>query len=315
MSIPRPPHFACRARLPHRAARLCWHGFTLIELLVVVSIIALLIALMLPSLRQARQIAHRAVCGSNLRQWGVILNTYAGDHRGWLPGNDSTYGTAPGDGSLIWPGSFTTGVSYGGEPTSNARAVLVKSYRPTAGMAGCPNDAARGFPDRQSTWANTDPAAVGNFSTNHRVDYHYWGGIQENWHLYRAHNPITTASTSNWYGWRFWSSAWVNTATTLPKLDLPHYMGGYPIKIVPAEPARAVVMTDVGYTVGHTISHANGEVPYPITVGAGASDIYASGAGPSPGSNGVFGDGHVKWVTAQDANKRVHRSQTTVLFW
>jgi len=61
------------------------NGFTLIEMLVVISIIALLIALLLPALGQAREAAIKAVCGSNLRQIGIAYNTYAGDGQGWFP--------------------------------------------------------------------------------------------------------------------------------------------------------------------------------------------------------------------------------------
>ncbi len=60
-------------------------GFTLIELLVVVAIIALLIAILLPSLARAREMARRSVCSSNLRQIGLALNTYAQDNEDTFP--------------------------------------------------------------------------------------------------------------------------------------------------------------------------------------------------------------------------------------
>jgi len=52
-------------------------GFTLIELLVVVAIIALLIAILMPSLSRARQQAKNTVCMSSLKQIGTALTTYA----------------------------------------------------------------------------------------------------------------------------------------------------------------------------------------------------------------------------------------------
>lgn len=56
-------------------------AFTLIELLVVVSIIALLIAILLPSLGGARRSARTAVCASNMRQIAIGWNVYASDHQ------------------------------------------------------------------------------------------------------------------------------------------------------------------------------------------------------------------------------------------
>jgi prepilin-type N-terminal cleavage/methylation domain-containing protein/prepilin-type processing-associated H-X9-DG protein len=56
-------------------------GFTLIELLVVISIIALLMAILMPSLRRARDQARSVGCRSNLRNWGVAATGYAHDNR------------------------------------------------------------------------------------------------------------------------------------------------------------------------------------------------------------------------------------------
>jgi len=60
-------------------------GFTLIELLVVVAIIALLIAILMPSLNRARAVAKSVVCGANQRQIGLAMLGYTIDHRGLYP--------------------------------------------------------------------------------------------------------------------------------------------------------------------------------------------------------------------------------------
>jgi prepilin-type N-terminal cleavage/methylation domain-containing protein len=60
-------------------------AFTLVELLVVVSIIALLVAILLPSLRRAREQAKLTVCGSHLKQLGAAIHLYAVDYSGMIP--------------------------------------------------------------------------------------------------------------------------------------------------------------------------------------------------------------------------------------
>jgi prepilin-type N-terminal cleavage/methylation domain-containing protein/prepilin-type processing-associated H-X9-DG protein len=75
-------------------------GFTLIELLVVIAILALLIAIIVPALKEAKLRTQGAVCLSNLRQVGVGVLLYAEDNENIIPSNSG------GDISMSWAVSF-----------------------------------------------------------------------------------------------------------------------------------------------------------------------------------------------------------------
>jgi prepilin-type N-terminal cleavage/methylation domain-containing protein/prepilin-type processing-associated H-X9-DG protein len=60
-------------------------GFTLIEVLVTVGVLALLIALLIPSLSAARDSARKAACLSNLHQISLAIHAYANDNRNRIP--------------------------------------------------------------------------------------------------------------------------------------------------------------------------------------------------------------------------------------
>lgn len=70
-------------RFGRRPAR---QAFTLVELLVVIMIIGLLMALLLPALGQTREKARRMLCQANMKQWLLVMENYAGEHKEWYPG-------------------------------------------------------------------------------------------------------------------------------------------------------------------------------------------------------------------------------------
>ena len=71
-------------------------GFTLIELLVVIAIIALLLSIILPSLRAAKELASGAVCVSNQRQLVLAWTSYSNDYDEYLVGGSNYYGGSDG---------------------------------------------------------------------------------------------------------------------------------------------------------------------------------------------------------------------------
>ena len=91
-------------------------GFTLIELLVVVAIIALLIAILLPSLGKARELSNRSVCAASLRGMIQSMNVYGNE-------NADAY---PAVKSPLSAGLTTSPLTYsivGGTTTANATSL------------------------------------------------------------------------------------------------------------------------------------------------------------------------------------------------
>jgi prepilin-type N-terminal cleavage/methylation domain-containing protein len=60
-------------------------GFTLVELLVVISIIAMLLAVLMPALSKVREQARTVVCSTNLKNYGPAVAMYAQDNDGKFP--------------------------------------------------------------------------------------------------------------------------------------------------------------------------------------------------------------------------------------
>lgn len=128
-----------KIRLPRLRAKLRSSAFTLIELLVVIAIIAILAALLLPTLARAKAQGQSMRCLSNLRQFQAAFHMYLGESNDHLPPN--FYGF---DGSInaaySLPGDWVAGnAQYDTTPT-NIQSGVLYPYVASISVYVCPTD-------------------------------------------------------------------------------------------------------------------------------------------------------------------------------
>jgi prepilin-type N-terminal cleavage/methylation domain-containing protein len=111
-------------------------AFTLIELLVVIAIIAILAALLLPALSQAKQKAIRIQCASNLKQWGIAVTMYANDYGEAFPKN----ATADGAAGFAWVGYSLNTNFFPQYLYPNRAGTSAASERDKRDVMYCPTD-------------------------------------------------------------------------------------------------------------------------------------------------------------------------------
>jgi prepilin-type N-terminal cleavage/methylation domain-containing protein/prepilin-type processing-associated H-X9-DG protein len=171
----------CERLAPSARIKHIGRGFTLVELLVVVSIIALLVAILLPSLTKARKQAMTVVCLSNIRAMGTGVTTYAAEYAGSLPGP-------------LHPGAFRNmgkGDPSGKDPTEFQRQrqlvwKLRDTFRDRSALVGGTTDKLSTCPVMEQlvpldAFFRARTAVFGTGSTGGVYPVHYcinnWGGV------------------------------------------------------------------------------------------------------------------------------------------
>ena len=172
------------------------NGFTLIELLVVISIIAILMGILLPTLQKVRKHAYGTVCSANLKQWAMIINMYT-------DGNDGSY----------W-------FDYGHDPDGVWMPVLREFYGDIGDFRICPvakRPSTQGYGNTTEHW--------GPFMQNHGFRPEDYGSFGINHWINRLPN--------GWDGWRGhprwqWGKQPSRNASNVPVMGDCAWYGGNP---------------------------------------------------------------------------------------
>jgi prepilin-type N-terminal cleavage/methylation domain-containing protein len=240
-------------------------AFTLIELLVVIAIIGILVALLLPSLEQSREVTRKVLCSANQRAQAQALIMYSNDFRGWLPTYDVQWALSVGD-FYYAPATqpvWQWGLNYV-RMHQTLRIWGAGKYLTKPEVNACPSLAMR-TPYALTMWSLSTPAAL-----NYKALAAGEGDFKTYYTPYQSLSYI---------------------GNTLGKLEVPDSqprLHNFNIGDIPGTPNRDYLIRDGGNYYSWS--------SLPFNHARGSGDDYNSTVNLVTGWNAAYPDGHVAWT-------------------